>query len=228
MRALADPFFLAHRALRREVAGMAVGATGIVLDIGCGAKPYRALFDHAAYIGLEVPVASEKGSAKQADALFDGRRLPVADASVDSVLCSQVLEHVFEPDAFLEEIRRVLRPDGRLLLTVPFVWDEHEQPYDYARYSSFALRHLARKHGFRVAYTGRTLADATLLVQLCLSYWFKVLQRAPAPLGKLLIVMLSVPANLVGLLIGYVLPRNHDLYLDNAVVWVKSGSPHES
>ena len=55
-------------------------------------------------------------------------------------MCNQVLEHVFNPDDFVREIARVLKPGGALLLTVPFVWNEHEQPYDYARYSSFGLR----------------------------------------------------------------------------------------
>jgi SAM-dependent methyltransferase len=61
-----------------------------------------------------------------------------------------VLEHVFNPDDFLNEVNRVLKPSGKLLLTVPFVWDEHEQPYDYARYSSFGLRSLLEKHGFSI------------------------------------------------------------------------------
>jgi SAM-dependent methyltransferase len=217
----ADPFFLAHRALRAEIARMAAYAHGIVLDVGCGAAPYRPLFAHAIYFGAEVPTASAHGSAKHADLLFDGQRLPIADASVDAVLCSQVLEHVFEPDGFLREIHRVLRPGGRLLLTVPFVWDEHEQPYDYARYSSFALRHLASKHGFRVDEARRTLADASLFAQLWLAYLFKVCRRLPALLRKILLAASSIPVNLAGIVLGWALPASPDLYLDNAMIWTK-------
>jgi SAM-dependent methyltransferase len=218
---LADPFFLAHRALRREVAAMATDTHGIVLDVGCGAAPYRALFAHATYFGAEVPAASTYGSAKQPDLLFDGKRLPIADAQVDAILCSQVLEHVFEPDAFLSEIRRVLRPNGRLLLTVPFVWDEHEQPYDFARYSSFGLHHLARRHGFRVVDAKRTLADSSLFAQLWLAYLYKVLARLPGMFRKIVLASVSVPVNLIGLAIGWLLPASPDLYLDNAMIWVK-------
>jgi SAM-dependent methyltransferase len=224
LRALADPFFLAHRALRREIARMAASVNGVVLDVGCGTAPYRALFAHTTYVGVEVARSSEFGSAKGgADVLFDGRRLPVADARVDHVLCNQVLEHVFEPKPFLRELHRVLRPGGTLLLTVPFVWDEHEQPWDFARYSSFGLRHLAETCGFDVAEARRTLADASLFAQLWLAYLFKVVhRRGRAGLGgKVFLAAASVPTNLAGLLLARILPASPDLYLDNAVVFTR-------
>ena len=219
--AITDPFFLAHRALRDEIAAMAASTSGTVIDVGCGAAPYRALFEHATYIGVEVATASQYGSAKSgADVLYDGRALPFADASANFVLCNQVLEHVFEPAPFLRELHRILRPDGRLLMTVPFVWDEHEQPYDFARYSSFGLAHLARTASFEVVESRRTLADASLFAQLWLAYWFKVVRRAnPASrLRKLMLAAICVPTNLLGLLLGKVLPANPDLYLDNVVI----------
>ena len=75
------------------------------------------------------------------------------------MLCNQVLEHVFNPQEFLGELGRVLARGGRLLLTVPFVWDEHEQPFDYARYSSFGLKALLEQHGFRVLQHRKLLAE---------------------------------------------------------------------
>jgi len=89
-------------------------------------------------------------------------------------LCNQVLEHVFNPDAFLSEIYRVLKRDGKLLLTVPFVWDEHEQPSDYARYSSFGLKALLEKNGFRIIQHERIGADASILFQLINAYLYTV------------------------------------------------------
>ena len=63
----------------------------------------------------------------EADYFYDGQSFPFKGGSFDVVLTNQVLEHVFNPDVFLSEIHRVLTPDGVLLLTVPFLWDEHEQ-----------------------------------------------------------------------------------------------------
>lgn len=222
---LADPFFLAHRALHAEISRMAGNAVGTVIDVGCGTAPYRALFAHTRYIGIEVASGSEFGSAKGgADVLYDGQRLPLADGSVDNVLCNQVLEHVFEPTAFLSELRRVLRPGGRLMVTVPFVWDEHEQPYDFARYSSFGLRHLATKCGFEVAEARRTLADASLFAQLWLAYWFKVIHRGGRAswAGKVFVAVMSVPVNIAGMVLAKLLPASPDLYLDNVVVMTRS------
>ena len=221
LRALAGPFFLAHRALRAEITRMAKGTTGIVVDIGCGTAPYRSLFAHTQYIGIEVVNRSQFGSAKGgADVLYDGRRLPLADASIDNVLCNQVLEHVFDPVAFLTEVHRVLRTDGRLMMTVPFVWDEHEQPYDFARYSSFGLAHLAGKCGFKVVEARRTLADASLFTQLWLAYWFKVTRRngRASLASKVFVAAISVPTNIIGLLFSKLLPANPDLYLDNTII----------
>jgi SAM-dependent methyltransferase len=170
---------------------------------------------------MEVPQASEHGSAKCADAYFDGLNIPLQDGSVQNVLCTQVLEHVFQPDPFLAEVYRVLAPGGSLLLTVPFVWDEHEQPYDYARYSSFGLRHLARKHGFEVRLARRTLADASLFPQLWLAYLFKVTRGAPEWIRKAVLATASLPTNLLGLVLARLLPGSPDLYLDNVMVWSK-------
>jgi SAM-dependent methyltransferase len=219
--AIADPFFLSHRALRREIAALAQGLPGRTLDVGCGTQPYRSLFPGPDYVGIEVPTASTYGSAKLTDVYYDGRHLPFADASFDVVFSSQVLEHVFTPDAFLVEVGRVLRPGGHFLLTTPFVWDEHEQPYDFARYSSYGLIHLAGRNGFDIEQARKTLADASVLTQLALAYAYKVLRRLPAPLAKALGAAISVPANILGLIAGIVLPSNVDLYLDNVMLWRK-------
>ncbi len=218
-RGLLDPFFLSSRALRREIARAGESMRGLLVDVGCGAQPYRDCFPQAEYVGMEVLQASEHGSRKYADLYFDGLNAPLLDGCADHLLCSQVLEHVFEPDLFLAELARVLAPGGTLLLTVPFVWDEHEQPYDYARYSSFGLRHLARKHGFEAVESRRTLADAGVLAQLALAYWYKVLRPLPAAVRKPLLAAISLPTNLLGLLMSALLPGNPDLYLDNVTLW---------
>lgn len=215
--AFVNPFFLARRALRREIAALAPQCSGRLLDVGCGSKPYRTLFSTEDYVGLEIDsaYARERGFA---DLYYDGRRFPLDDASFDVILCNQVLEHVFNPDEFLQEIARVLKPGGKLLLTVPFVWDEHEQPYDYARYSSFGLRHLLSQHGLTIAVHRKTLPNLSLLGQLSGAYFYKLAWKR-GPVARLAaMAALIAPASLVGWLFGSVLPDNLDLYLDNVVL----------
>ena len=121
-----NPFYFARAALVNAVRKYAPQLQGNLLDIGCGTRPYEELFIVDEYIGLDIDNESAhmRGGA---DYYYDGSKFPFPDASFDSALCNQVLEHVFNPDEFLSEIHRVLRQDSRLLLTVPFVWDEHEQ-----------------------------------------------------------------------------------------------------
>jgi SAM-dependent methyltransferase len=213
-----NPFFLARRGLYRAIRAHASTLQGRLLDIGCGTQPYRHLFAHTTgYTGVELdtPVNHQR---KIAEVFYDGKTLPFAAEEFDSVLCNQVLEHVFEPIAFLAEIQRVLKPGGKLLLSVPFVWDEHEQPYDYARYSSFGLAYRLNQAGFEVVYSEKICANLSILCQLFNAYWYKRLPRRPKGIILLWTVFLMSPVSLIGLLLEYLLPVNPDLYLDNLVV----------
>ncbi len=212
-----NPYFLARRSLWRAIASTGGRLQGPVLDVGCGSKPYRALFKVASYVGLDIDsdLARRRGVA---DKLYDGNRFPFADGEFQGVLCNQVLEHVFQPDAFLEEIRRVLGPGGRLLLTVPFVWDEHEQPFDFARYTSFGLQALLVRHGFKVLEQRKLLSDFSVLAQLTIAYLFKVSRTRIPAVNLLLAVLLFAPISVAGLVLAAVLPNNPDLYLDQLVV----------
>jgi SAM-dependent methyltransferase len=212
-----NPFYHARRGLWREIAALAPAVRGEVLDVGCGRKPYRALFPATRYVGLEIdsPGARARGVA---EAFYDGRAFPFPAASFDAVLCSQVLEHVFTPEVFLGEIRRVLRPGGRLLLAVPFVWDEHEQPFDYARYSSFGLRALLERSGFVVDEHRKSLDDARALAQLASAWLYKATRSESRWLNHAAQLALIAPVNLAGAVAGALLPRNPDFYLDNVVL----------
>ena len=118
-----------------------------VLDLGAGNAPYRELFAHANYFTSDW-AGSEHAGAARADIVASADELPVADGSFDLVLCTQVLEHVPEPAAVLGECARILVSGGQMALTVPFVWEEHEMPHDFYRYTESGLRHLLARAGF--------------------------------------------------------------------------------
>jgi SAM-dependent methyltransferase len=84
------------------------------------------------------------------DLFADAMSLPFAAGSFDSVLCTQVLEHVCEPLRVLEEVRRVLKPGGRLVLTAPQYNGLHGEPQDFFRYTRYGLDYLAKNADFRV------------------------------------------------------------------------------
>lgn len=120
---------------------------GRVLDVGCGHGPYRHLLAAAAgsYESLDVRKILEDQTY-----VADVQAMPEVPADrYDAVLCSEVLEHVPAPSRALAEIHRVLRPDGVLVLTVPYLSRLHDEPHDYYRYTRHGLHHLLADAGFR-------------------------------------------------------------------------------
>jgi len=214
---LVNPFFFARRGLRAGLGEFFPRLSGSLLDVGCGRQPYRHLVPATRYVGVDVdtPVTRALGVA---ELLYDGRVLPVSDGAFDAVLCSQVLEHVFTPDEFVRELHRVLRPDGLLLLAVPFAWDEHEQPHDFARYSSFGLRSLLKKNGFEIVAQRKTCADFRAVVQLGTAYLFKATRTRHRVLNLGWQILLIAPWTLFGGLLALLLPASDDFYLDNIVL----------
>ena len=136
-------------------------ARGRLLDVGCGDKPYESLFLPyvTAYVGAEFDEtysesayasAPATGAKRNADVIYSGDRLPFEDGSFDTVLCNQVGEHVMHPEAFFVEIVRVLKPEGRLIFTVPFSYRIHSEPHDFHRFTKYALAKYAEWSGMSV------------------------------------------------------------------------------
>jgi SAM-dependent methyltransferase len=118
-----------------------------VLDLGAGDAPYRELFAHTDYMTSDWEQSVHRGG-HQADLVAPASELPLDSGAVGLVLCTQVLEHVPDPSLVLRECMRVLRSGGRMALTVPLVWQLHEMPYDYYRYTSVAIEYLLKDAGF--------------------------------------------------------------------------------
>jgi len=215
--AFVNPLFLARRELGRDIVAASPALSGLILDIGCGTRPYRELFATETYVGLDNDNERTRSLAV-ADAYYDDGRFPFGNAEFRSVLCNQVLEHVFNPQEFLGELGRVLARGGRLLLTVPFVCDEHEQPFDYARYSSFGLKALLEQHGFRVLQHHKLLANVSVVFQLFNAYLFKITQSRFGLVNRLVTAFVLAPVSLLGLILSALLPDNPDLFLDQLVV----------
>ncbi len=217
-----NPFYIIRSRLYTGIKNNAHYIKGNAMDFGCGSKPYRSVFNVASYIGIDYETeVSQKNSLMAADAFYDGKTIPFPDAHFDSVFSSEVLEHVFNPDEILPEIKRVMKPGAHMLLTCPFFWPEHEQPYDYARYSSFALKHLLEKHGFEVVAYEKTGSYWESMVQAWVLYLYFFVPHKPKVLEKLLFAIFVSPFLICGLAIAKILPgriKRQDLYLNNVIV----------
>lgn len=216
-----NPFYIARKALYTNIKILAKEIGGLTLDIGCGNKPYEYLYDVSKYIGLDLKTSIHNVQTF-ADIFYDGKHIPVKDNTIDSIVCNQVFEHVFEPDKFLAEINRVLKNNGILLISLPFVWDEHEQPYDYARYSSFGIKFLLEKHGFNIKLHIRTVNDFSLFAQLLNLYFYKLVHKKKSFIKKFVTLFVMAPITIFGVLLGKILPKNDDLFLDNIILATKN------
>lgn len=217
-----NPFYHGRRAIYLNIRKRAVNIRGRILDVGCGSKPYKELFQADEYFGIDVNTSGHSHKYSEVDLFYDGINIPISDCSFDSIVCFEVLEVISEPDHFLNEINRVLKPGGKALFTVPFVWDEHEQPYDYSRYSSFGLKYLFEKHGFSVRESEKYLADLRLFCLLSNAYLYKVVRRIlPSRIAFIILLPFTSLINLLGSLL-YFSPGNPDLYFGNVVLIEKA------
>jgi SAM-dependent methyltransferase len=133
-------------------AGASLPPGARVLDAGAGDCRYRVHFRHTRYESADfLQVDKHYGPV---DYVCDLADLPMEDERYDLVLFTQVLEHLPRPADVLWELRRVLRRRAALWLTAPLFYREHEQPYDFFRYTQFGLRHLLAETGFEVRELG--------------------------------------------------------------------------
>ncbi len=155
------------------------------------------------------------------DVFYDGKEIPFPDAHFDSILCSEVFEHIFNLPEILQELHRVLKQNGRMLVTCPFVWNEHEVPHDYARYSQYALKDLFTKAGFEIEQFEKSGNYRLAITQLKVLYNYNHARRM---LGNFVLsrwffksFFVFLP-NIYGLFLNSILPKDDSLYLNNIVL----------
>ncbi len=138
---------------------------GSLLDVGCGMRPYEKTFFAGATSYLGTDYLSDRS---RPDVVCSALDLPFPDSSFDTVVSTEVLEHVPEPQRALNEMRRVLKPGGHLILSTPMYWPRHEVPYDYFRYPYDGLLHLVKQSGLdlvKMFNRGRSYAFLGQVVQ---------------------------------------------------------------
>lgn len=146
-----DPYYLAIRPRIKPLRSFLSGKKGILIDIGCGEMPFKQLIMESSgieqYWGLDI-VQNRSGTV---NVLVDSAtELPIMNDCADIVFLNSVLEHINEPFEALKEIHRILKDGGYVYIYVPFMWQEHEEPYDYYRFTRFGLQYLLEKYGFQV------------------------------------------------------------------------------
>ena len=213
-----EPFYLTRYNLKNKIKSFSSFIIGRALDIGCGARQYEKFFNKTSeYIGLEIETELQE-KRKIADYFYDGKKIPFEDSSFDAVLSFQVFEHVFEPQEFLSEVKRVLKPGGNFLITVPFIWDEHEAPNDFGRYSSYGLKHLFKKNNFEIIKFEKSTIGIECIFQLLICQIEKKIFTNSIFFNYLIKFFIISPLNILAKILNFIPSKNTDMYLDNILL----------
>lgn len=217
-----NPFYFYRKGLCKTIRKLAPEIKGKVLDYGCGSKPYQKLFFNAdSYTGIDIENPGHDHSGESIDVFFDGEKIPFDDQTFDSVFCSEVLEHVVDLELAIQEIRRVLKPDGTFLVTVPFVWGEHEMPHDYRRFSQNGIYTFLEKNHFQIVDSYKISNHLETIFQLWNMYIYSYFENQNKHLRLVLCTLFIFPFTALGCVLRILLPVKKGLYLGNVIMCKK-------
>lgn len=216
-----NPFYFTRKGLFKIMKQICPQITGNVLDYGCGRKPYKDLFENVStYIGIDYENEGHPHENESIDVFFDGKKIPFENERFDVVFSTEVFEHVEDLDNTINEIRRVLKNEGTLLISVPFVFMEHEMPYDYRRFTFNGIQKFLVQNNFLIQEEYKTTTDIQTLFQtismIIYSYYMNQNKYT-----KLLLNMIFIsPLTILGIILSFILPNNGRFY-SNVIVKCK-------
>ncbi len=214
-----NPAYFIRKGLYKGIVRFGAGLKGSILDFGCGSMPYKEVFDKCTqYIGVDKRFEQEDLNSP-ADILYDSLPLPVEADSMDSVFCSECLELIPNPDEIVREFYRIVKPGGKILITAPFVWEEHWLPYDFCRFTEGGLRLLLERNGFEVLESQKSTTYFETVWQTNICYLSQNLFPQQVYLKLMFTILIVCPLNIIGIILNALLPnhRNH-YYYHNAIV----------
>lgn len=214
--------FWARKRLDSAIRSASSLGKGRMLDVGCGLRPYERYFKDRVneYIGLDhSPGSGYLGN--KANIFGDIKKLPFKANSFDTILFTEVLEHIDSPDSAIDELSRVINEDGRIIVTSPFVYPLHGAKIDYFRFTEKGLISLLERHNFQILSSKIILGSAMTLAMLINIYLYEecfLWNRIFYPLSILirpLILLMIFFVNIIGWILEKIiklepsLPFNH-------------------
>lgn len=199
-------------AATRKILAKSVKANSQWLDVGCGLKPFASSFDHAHYTGIDIEDSGRPDDMKVPDKFFDGINIPYDNNMFDGVLCTQVLEHVENLDLLLAECNRVIKVGGCFVVSVPFLYREHEQPFDFRRFTSYGLQLIMTRNGFQIDSCFKCLSAIETIATIFSVYMSNNIGSKSRLAYILTGLFITLPTLALSKYISKILPDNMDLY----------------
>ena len=205
-----NPYFINRKSLFNEIGlfAMKVKKDESVLDVGCGLKPYRSLFKNDDYVGIDIKGGGHSDETKIVDKFYDGKNIPFEDERFNNIICTQVLEHAEDPRKLIEECSRVIKKDGQIFISMPFMYPEHEIPYDYRRFTRFEHQKLLEENNFTSIKIKQTTGFFGTFGQLFSVYIFESITFRATILKTLLSVFILGPVQIISLVLDFIFRKS--------------------
>ena len=214
-----NPYYFNRKSIYNGIKANSKKLSGSLLDFGCGTKAYEKLFEVEKYIGIDLETNDGHNlPSDKIDFFYDGKKLPFKNDNFDSVFSSEVFEHVFNLKEILLEINRVHKKNGLILVTMPFVWHEHEMPNDFGRYTSSGINNILKNSNYEIIKHIKSPSFFLSTVQLFNSYIYNHFLPKNNLLRFILTPLFVFPINLVGLILNIFLPKNDELYINHTIL----------
>ncbi len=214
---ISDPVFLTRIRLRssiKEIISPLIFSGAKCLDVGCGDRPYEDLFKNGNYIGIDVEDSGRQKELKKPDVFYNGKTIPFDNNSFDIVFSSQVFEHLSNPSMVLSEMTRVVKTGGSIIISLPFVYPEHEVPYDYYRFTSYGVIDILVQSGLKVKTIKKDTSALETIAILVNVYITNNLMPKIKGIGYLYAILVCFPIQLISILLSKIFPDNGVLYLN--------------
>jgi SAM-dependent methyltransferase len=147
----ASSYFIASIQAKIYPPAIVKHAKGLLLDLGCGDVPLYGIYQDYVTDNICVDWNNTLHNNQYLDLTADlNAKLPFEDEKFDTILMTEVLEHISNPNQLMSEISRLLKPEGKTIITVPFFYWLHETPHDYFRYTEFALKMFCENNSLKI------------------------------------------------------------------------------
>lgn len=211
--------YIDRKTIYEFIKKLGVKTYGTILDFGCGEKPYEILFNSDKYIGVDIKESGHDDSDKHEDYYYDGKQLPFQDNTFDFIISTQVFEHVQYLDIVIKELYRVLKPNGKIIITVPMAEEEHEIPYDFRRFTQYGIIEFMVQNGFDIISSGKLNNFKYSMKILKIAQKSAKQRYSPSVFNKLNMWIYVIFANLSRLLFNDNIVTDNEIFSNK--VWIE-------
>jgi SAM-dependent methyltransferase len=198
-----------------------------ILDFGSGDQRYKKFFiKNNTYYSLDVKKSGYK-RIKKNNFIIDGekkKKLPIKKSFFDIIICTEVLEHVIYLEFLIKEFKRILKKNGSILVTTPFVWAEHDTPYDFRRFTSYGIKKIFLENNFKIIKYKKLVCGNKALITVFHSQLNRLFYNYYRKDNKLILVLIKIYFNFIKIIIVYFfklfVPENYqnNFYIDNFLI----------